>query len=204
MRYKIVFSQCWVYLKTITLNKHENNYVDDKTSYYTLLHRLYLLIFMIHYKMPLQRRLLPGRRNKSTNTQATKKRGWFSYLKPMEQELLNSPYVQLSSSQIPEDSINGVLRLDNMDYLTLSNIHIQNSTMFRDGSIDNIQFQYKILKFQQNYRSRTSLTAVHDTNNSTTTGPKIKEVPTIKNVSQHYRNLSTKRGIQFGIITIML
>ena len=164
------------------LGLSENNYIDDKTSYYTLLHRLYLLIFMIHYKMPLQRRNLPGGRNKSTNTQETKKRGWFSYLKPIEQELLNSPYVQLSSSQIPEDSINGVLRLDNMDYLTLSQIHIQNSTMFRDGSMDNIRFQYKILKFQRNYRSRINQTAVHDTNISETSVQTITAVPSIKDL----------------------
>ena len=145
-----------------------NNYIDDKISYYTLLHRLCLLIFMIYYKMPLQRRHLPGGRNRSTNTQATKNRGWFGYLKPMEQDLRNSPYVQLSSTQIPEDFINGVLRLDNMDYSTLSNINIQNSTMFRDSFMDNIWFQYKILKFQRNYRSGINQTAVHETNISTT------------------------------------
>ena len=98
------------------LGLSDNDYIDDKTSYYTFLHCLYLLMFMAYIIMPLQSRHLPGERNKSKSTQAIKKKGWFSYLKPMEQQLLNSLYVKLSSSQIPEDSINGVLRLDNLDY----------------------------------------------------------------------------------------
>ena len=50
-----------------TMGLTEGCFIHDKESYLTLLHRVYLLIFMVHYKMPLQRKNMPGNRNLSTS-----------------------------------------------------------------------------------------------------------------------------------------
>ena len=145
------------------LGLSEKEYINDRTSYLTLLHRLYLLMFMLHYKMPLQRTCAPGERNKAKQLQAITKKGWYSTLKPVEQKLLNCEHTHLASSQIPDDPLYGILRI-NSNVSVLSSNDILNSTMFRDGSMDNMRFQYMILKFQRNpsYRNKHNIIPISE------------------------------------------
>ena len=58
-----------------TLDLSDQLYIDEK-KHYALLHQMYLLIFMLHYHMPLQRRHLPGRRNTSKSRYSHTNKGW--------------------------------------------------------------------------------------------------------------------------------
>ena len=64
-----------------TLGLSDQLYIDEKKNYYSLLHQTYILIYMLHYHMPLQRRHLPGRRNTSKSRYSHTNKGWYSYLK---------------------------------------------------------------------------------------------------------------------------
>ena len=173
----------------------ENSFLDDRTGYFTLLHRLYLLMFMLHYNMPLQRCRPPGERNSAKTIQAIKKKGWYSSLKPIEQEILQSPNLELASFLIPEDSLNGVTRISNIDYSQISSVDIENSMMYRDGTMDNMQFQYMIMKFQSKYatqkRNNPSLSQ------SITQDPK-KLKPSLKQdcVNNHIKEVATINDLQ--------
>ena len=129
----------------------ENSYSDDHITYFILLHRIYLLIFMLRYNMPVQRCRPPGERNSAESIRAIRKKGWYSSLKPLEQNILQSSDIELSYFLIPEDSINGVYPFRDMNYKKISFVDIQNSKMYRDGTMDNTKFQYMIMKFQTKY-----------------------------------------------------
>ena len=58
-----------------TMGITEANFLHDQESYLTLLHRVYLLIFLVHYKMPLQQKNMPGNRNLSTSVHSPACRG---------------------------------------------------------------------------------------------------------------------------------
>ena len=75
----------------------ESSFIEDKIGYFTLLHRIYLLMFMLRYKMPVQRCHPPGERNTAKTIHEMKKKGWYSSLKPLEQKILQSPNIELSS-----------------------------------------------------------------------------------------------------------
>ena len=56
------------------------SFIHDQESYLTLLHRVYLLIFMVYYKRPLQLKKMPGNRNLSTSAHSLACWGWYSHL----------------------------------------------------------------------------------------------------------------------------
>ena len=122
----------------------EVSFLHDQESYLTLLHRVYLLVFMVHYKMPLQRKHLPGRRNLSTSAYSLECRGWYSYLSHKEQKILNRPNISLCSDSIPDDLLQGKSKNDITDFSKVQFHDVQNSSMFRDGSVDNMVFQRDI------------------------------------------------------------
>ena len=132
-----------------TLGLSDQLYIDEKKNYYSLLHRTYILIYMLHYHMPLQRRHLPGRRNTSKSRYSNRNKGWYSYLKSSEQELLQHSGVTISSSQIPEDSFNGISVASTIISSRVCNEDITNTKMLRNGNIDNITFQHSLLRFEQ-------------------------------------------------------
>ena len=47
--------------------------------------------------MPVQRCHPPGERNTAKTIHEMKKKGWYSSLKPLEQKILQSPNIELSS-----------------------------------------------------------------------------------------------------------
>ena len=80
-----------------TIQKHlndmlgitEQNYIQDENTYLVLLHRIYILTFMVRYQMSLQRKFPPGNRNLSSSIYSSKKKGWYSHLTRFEQKLLH-------------------------------------------------------------------------------------------------------------------
>ncbi len=53
----------------------DQSYKNDEQMYMILLYRLYLVMFMLHYRMPLQRKNVPGKRNSSSSVLSYKKKG---------------------------------------------------------------------------------------------------------------------------------
>ena len=98
-------------------------YKGDDSSYLTLLHRIYLLTFMLRYKMPLQRKSPPGNRNLSTSRFCSKGKGWYSKLSRVEQKILNDPTITISSDPILED---GISRSELKSSKHISHYDIQN------------------------------------------------------------------------------
>ena len=99
---------------------------------------------MLRYKMPIQRKSLPGNRNLATSRMSFKGKGWYSKLSPTEQKVLNDPTISVSSEQIPEDSLYGISRSELQSLKQISQYDILNTTMFRDGSMDSVEFQRKV------------------------------------------------------------
>ena len=88
----------------------EDSYGDYVNTYMTLTYRIYILMFMLHYKMPIQRKNRPGNRNLSNSVYSAKKHGWYAYLSSKEQKLLNNPSIFISENAIPDNLIAGVSR----------------------------------------------------------------------------------------------
>ena len=127
---------------------NDRMYITEESTYLTLLHRIYILLFMLRYQMPIQRKSPPGNRNLATSVLCFKGKGWYSKLMPRERKILNDPCVTISSDPIPEDLVNGVSRSDLTSFSKTSHIDKQNSSMFRDKSMDSILFQQKIHQFR--------------------------------------------------------
>ena len=120
------------------------SYSDDVNTYMTLTFRLYLLMFMLHYKMPIQRKNWPGNRNLSNLVYSFKKRGWYAYLSSKEQKMLNNPGIFVSQNTIPYDLIEGVLRNEITDFHNTKLEDIQNWQMFRETDVDSALSQQTI------------------------------------------------------------
>ena len=65
--------------------------------------------------------------------------------------MLNHTEVYISKDAIPEDALNGVSRPDIIDFNKVSKIDKLNTSMFWDGSMDNMHFQQQIQKYQYTY-----------------------------------------------------
>ncbi len=52
----------------------DQSYKNDEQTYMILLYRLYVVMFMLRYRMPLQRKNVPGKRNSSSSVLSYKKR----------------------------------------------------------------------------------------------------------------------------------
>ena len=66
---------------------------------------------------------------------------------PKEQKILNNPHIVISSEPVLEDLVNGNSRSDITNFSHTSHVNKLNSSMFRDGSYDFMQFQKKIQYF---------------------------------------------------------
>ena len=75
----------------------EKLFIGDEGTYLTLLYRIYLLMFMVRYKIPLQRRSPPGNRNLASSVYCYKGKGWYSYLTGCEQKMLNESDTVIAS-----------------------------------------------------------------------------------------------------------
>ena len=109
----------------------QKNFLDDIPTYLTLMNRVYVLLFMLHYQMPLQRKNQPGNRNRSYSVYCFKNKGWYSSLSRKEQEIISMDNVFVSSNSIPDDMINGVTRNDITDFPKIMYTDVQNSCIFR-------------------------------------------------------------------------
>ena len=131
----------------------EQTYIQDENTYLTILHQIYLLTFKIRYQMPLQRKFRPGNRNLSLSIHSFKGKGWYSNLTRFKQKLLNKLETDIASESIPDDLLNGVFQSDIDNLSNLSYTYIQNTCVFRDGSINSMEFQTKIQSFRQLHSS---------------------------------------------------
>ena len=166
------------------LGINDSLFVGDNGSYLTLLQRIYILIFMIRYQMPLQRKTQPGNRNLASSVYCFKAKGWYSHLSKLEQKILNNSKTVIANTFIPDDLVFGVSRSDIQNLTSASNADIQNTCMFRDGSMDSMKFQQQI----QRYAHMHSLSKQHtqkkidptDTKKMKTSTCVLEEVPTIQ------------------------
>ena len=81
----------------------QKHFTDGISTYLLLMNRIYILLFMLRCRMPLQRKNPPGNRNKSASVYCFKNKGWFSYLSCKEQDILSMKHVFISSKSIPDD-----------------------------------------------------------------------------------------------------
>ena len=159
----------------------ESTFTNSQNTYMILLHRIYLLTFMLHYKMPLQRKGVRGKRNCATAVGCFAKKGWYSYLSPREQKILQREEINVSELSIPDDMIHGVCRDDFTDFTKIQYHDIMNCNMFRDGSMDTSLFQQKIHTFMCLYSKNKEGSAGQSKQiSSNAKNPAtIQEVPTI-------------------------
>ena len=66
----------------------EATFVGDLNSFHTLLYRVYIFMYLLHYRMPLHRKNNPGNRNLASSIYCNRRRGWYSYLTGKEQKIL--------------------------------------------------------------------------------------------------------------------
>jgi len=162
----------------------EQTFSHDMNTYLTLLHRVYMLNFMLHYKMPLQRKFTPGNRNKATTVSSFARKGWYSYLSNREQKLLESKDICISNLLIPDDLIGGMSRKDDTDFTKIQYDDVMNCNMFRDGSMDTSIFQQKVHAFKYlRMNNKPIIPSVHiqsETSYSMNTTLEMEEVPTIE------------------------
>ena len=178
----------------------EDDFVGEVNTYMTLLYRVYLLLFMLHYKMPLQRKNAPGNRNSATSIYSYKSRGWYAYLSTQEQNILQNPGVFISENSMPDDLIEGITRNNMTDFSKIMYEDVQNCSMFREyTSIDSMLFQQNIhaWKYQHSkYHTEKIPTCLSTSkkqkinhNSSIGTNTKLEEVPNIQNLKQQVDKL---------------
>ena len=159
-------------------------YVTEESTYLTLLHQVYILLFMLRYQMHIQRKSPPGNQNLTTSVLCNKENGWYSKLLSREQHFLNDPCVIISSDPIPEDLVNDVSRSDITSFSKISHIDRQNSAMFHDKSMDSILFQQKIHQFRfiHSCNKQTQWKQLNNINTNKRSFDRniLQEVPSIK------------------------
>ena len=137
-------------------------FADDPYTFSTLLNRIYVFMYMLHYNMPLQRKNTPGKRNLASSVHCRRSKGWYSYLSGKEQKILSNESVFVSSNSIPDDMINGIAINEITNYENITHHDLQNLSMFRDGSMDCMVFQQKVRKHAYEYSQRTAVTINND------------------------------------------
>ena len=100
---------------------------------------------MLHYSMPIQRKYIPGKRNLLSGAKNSQKKGWFSYFKKKEQDIVRDTSMQIMWQEIPEDNVNGVSRNMITNYAEVNKVDVLNTQMFRDGSLTTVEFHQQIL-----------------------------------------------------------
>ena len=146
----------------------------DHQSFSTLLHRIYMFMYMLHYNMPLQGKNTPGKRNLARSVYYSGRKGWYSYLSRKEQNVLNKESIFVSENSIPDDIINGIpIKEVGQHNVIASNDRI-NSCMIRDGSLDSITFQNEVKWHAHRYAKRRKSSGVDH----------IEEAPNIEALRQ--------------------
>ena len=166
----------------------DHTFSGDENTYLTLLHRIYLMTFMLRYKMPLQRKFRPGNRNLSSSINCFRGKGWYSNLSRYEQKMLNHKDTVIAHESIPDDMLNGVCRSDIHNLSELNDSDIQNTSMFRDNSINTMEFQIQIQSFRHLHTStKKEPISPHSTLPlplPVTLNNDLREVPTIEFLQQ--------------------
>lgn len=98
---------------------------------------MYILMYMIHYNMPLQRHFIPSKRSRA-------KGGWFSELSNEQQQLVLDESILISSESIPEDLIDGKTRFQTINFSDVDNLDVQNSRIFRNEEPSSNMLQKKL------------------------------------------------------------
>ena len=185
----------------------QKNFLHDIPTYLTLMNRVYVLLFMLHYQMPLQRKNPPGNRNRSSSVYCFKNKGWFSSLSRKEQEIISMDNVFVSSNSIPDDMINGVTRNDITEFPKIMYTDVQNSSMFRDDTIDSMVFQQQIIIYRFQYSNKkgdhpnyplTLKRPVSSISTQSNENGSLQEVPTIQSLlSQVNSSVKPQISIHF-------
>ena len=172
-------------------------FADDNETYLILLYRIFILTYMLRYKMPIQRKNTPGNRNLASCSHSKRDRGWYSYLSSKEQSILNDDSVSISKNSIPDDLIEGICLQDIVDLGTISDEDDQNSIMYRDGSDNSMNFQHKVQTYQHQYslqKRNSNSSARKDNSSSMIHGKHIPQVPTItclkENINSYIKKLN--------------
>ena len=169
-----------------------DTFAGDEKPYLIMLYRIYMLTYMAHYKMPIQRKNPPGNRNQAFSSQSKKSKGWYSYLTSKEQSILSRSTIFISNNSIPDDLIDGICLDDMKNCGNVKYQDQQNSIMFRDGSKDSMSFQQQIQIYQHQYsssnqrlKSKNSETNETSTNKICLSGSQnIEEVPDILSLKE--------------------
>ena len=148
----------------------------DLNSFHTLLYRTYTFMYMLHYRMPLQRKNTPGKRNLASSVYCGRRKGWYSYLSGKEQKILAQESIYVSSNAIPDDLINGIAIRDFINSTIVNSNDQKNNCMIRDGSYDCLQFQQDIKLHAHKYAEIKKNSAVIGERRKI---DQLKEVPTI-------------------------
>ena len=112
-------------------------------------------------------------------------RGWYSYLTSKEQSILNNESISISRNSIPDDLIEGVSLQDIFDLHTISEVDHQNSIMYRDGSVDSMNFQHKVQMYQHQYSLKKNCSFISKDKPSTIIPVKhIEQVPDITSLKE--------------------
>ena len=128
---------------------------------------------MVHYKMPLQRKNLPGNRNLSTSAYSRECRGWYSYLSRKEQKYW---IVQMWASVVILSLMTYFKVKQEIKKTNFSKVQfhdVQNCSMFQDGSVNNMVFQrdIQIYRHWQTRNLQTLLNTNTSLGNRVSTGP---------------------------------
>lgn len=153
----------------------DETFLEDKYSYMTLLYRIYIMIFMTHYKMPLQRKLFS---TKSEEQVDLSKQSWFQKLTTSEQSILKKPSIEIANTDIPDNLIIGTSVRDLTDYSNVDINSILNSKMFRGGEMCSILFQEKIISHK--FMRSISKKKVLEKDQSQSESLPMEQVPTLK------------------------
>ena len=117
-----------------------------------------------------------------------------------DQKLLNNPGTVLSSESIPDDMLHGIYRSDLENLSSSLYSDIQNTSMFRDSSMDSMEFQHKIQMFRQLHSSHKPSTNCQRGTHVTTlaqTNKELMEVPTIEFLRECVEDCM--RGLQIPV-----
>ena len=115
----------------------KSTFIDGDGTYLKLIYRMYILMYMIHYNMPLQRHFIPSKRSRA-------KGGWFSELSNEQQQLVLDESILISSESIPEDLIDGKTRFQTINFSDVDNLDVQNSRIFRNEEPSSNMLQKKL------------------------------------------------------------
>ena len=114
---------------------HQLLFTESPASYLEVLQRTYILMYMLHYSMPIQRKYIPGKRSITKSTNNYKKNGWLSYLNRKEQHIVLDPSLCIMSQDIPENNVDGASQNMLTNFTEVNKVDVLNTQIFWDGSM---------------------------------------------------------------------